>query len=80
MAALLNDAAAFKEQDAVGFLNRGQAVRNHKDRAAGHRLLQPLLHRCFSFSIQSAGGLIEQHHRWITEHRTGNRKPLQLAT
>ena len=63
-----------------GFLNRGQAVRNHKDRATGHRLLQPLLHRCFSLSIQSTGGLIEQHHRRITEHRAGNRKPLQLTT
>ena len=52
---------------------------NHKDGAAGHGLLQPLLHRGFGFGIQGAGGFIEQHHRRITEHSTGNRKALQLA-
>ena len=79
MAALLNDAAPLKEQDAIGFLNRGQPVGDHKHGAAGHGLLQPLLHRGFGLSIQSTGGFIEQHHRGIAEHSTGNRKALQLT-
>ena len=52
---------------------------DHQHGAARHGLIQAPLHRLLRFGIQGAGGLIQQQHRRIAEHRPGDGQPLQLA-
>jgi len=47
-----HDTAVVHDHDAVNFLDRGQAVRNHQRGAVLHQTFQRRLHETFTFRVQ----------------------------
>ena len=79
VATLLDDPAAFENEDAVGFAERGEAM-SDRDRGATLREgTERLLNRLFAFGVDVARGFVEHQDRRIVENRAGDRHALAFA-
>ena len=79
MGALLHNLRVVQHDDAAGFLHCGQAVRNHQGGAAQHGRFQRGLHHAFAFSVEGAGGFVQQQQRRVFQHGPRNGDALALA-
>ena len=77
MGAAFGDAAVVQDDDLVGVVNRGQAVRN--DQAGGVCAEDGLLDGALGFVVQSGGGLIEDEHLRATQERASQGEALLLT-
>ena len=59
MRALLANLAMMKHDDLVGALNRRQPVSHHDGSAIAHHAFNGLLNQLLSFSVDRAGGFVE---------------------
>ena len=75
----LDDAAIFHHQDAIGFQNGGQTMRNHQRRAAFHQAIKGGLDEAFVFGIERAGCLIKEQDRRVAKNGARNRDALTLT-
>src|SRR5262249_33669134 len=77
--ALLNDAAALEDEDAVGFTECGQTVCDGDGRAALGERAERLLNCLLAFRVDIAGGFVKHQDRRIIEDRTSDRHALAFA-
>src|SRR6185503_1399938 len=79
VSALRDDHAALHDDDAVGVLHRGEAVRDGEGGAALLQRLERALHHELACGVERAGRFVEQQDRPVREQRTRYRKALALA-
>src|SRR2546425_4646184 len=79
MRALGDERAALQDDDAVGVLHRGEAVRDRQRGAALLQRLERALDHEFARGIQRTRGLVEQQDRAVGEQRPRDRQALALA-
>ena len=79
MVALRHDAALVQHHDAVRLLDRSQPVSDHQGGAILRGPFQRLLHQLFRFSVQGAGGFVQQQQRRILQNGAGDGDALALA-
>ena len=75
----LDDAALLQYHDAVRVPDRGQAVRDHEGGAPGHQGVHALLYQRLRPGVDGGGGLIQNQHLGVQQHRPGNGQELLLA-
>ena len=73
--ALFDDTPFVQHHNAIGVLDRGQAVRDHDGRAPAHQLLERRLDQPLGLGVERGGGLVEDQDRRILEKRTGDLGP-----
>ncbi len=59
--ALLDDLAVGQEDDVVGVLHRGEAVRHDQHSADIHELFQRILDECLGLGVDVGGSLVQDH-------------------
>ena len=64
----------------MGDLDRTQAVGDDDRGAPLHQPIQRLLHKLFRFTVQRAGGFVEQENARVFEDGARDRQPLPLTT
>lgn len=74
-----DNAALIKNDNPVRALHGGQSMRDDEGGAALHGRFQSILHGALVFSIQAAGGLVEQQQGCIANDRARNRNALALS-
>src|SRR5712691_894078 len=79
MGAVLDDAARFEGDDAVGAPHRGEPVGDDEYGAALGDLLHVLLDYSLALVVERARGLVEDQDPGVGEQRPGDRYPLLLA-
>src|SRR5471032_2345291 len=77
--AFLDDHAAVEHHQAVGALQRRQAVRDGDGGAAVHQVVERLLDFLFRLRVDRGGGLVEDQDARIDQQRAGDRDALALA-
>src|SRR5580704_18593325 len=77
--AALYDLALLDDQNLIGSANGGEAVCNHKGRAALHQVGKSLLDHLFGFGIKAGSCFVENQNPWLGEDGAGYRNPLALA-
>src|SRR5690606_8670799 len=76
---LLDDAPGVDDDDAVGMLHGGEAVRDHEGGAALRELLERLLDGSLGLSIEGRRSLVQDQDRRVLEEDAGDRQALLLA-
>ena len=79
MAADIDHPPLVHDHDAVGLLNRRQAVGDDQGGALVHQPVERLLHGKLALGIEGAGRLVEQQDGGIAEQRPGDGDALALA-
>src|SRR6516225_3523360 len=77
MSALFAQAAFMEDQDAVGMLNRAEAMGDDQRRAAGKQLIQGLAYEQFGLGVHAGGGFVKDQKARIVRQRS--RKVDELA-
>ena len=72
------DHAVFEDDDLVGFLDGGKAVRDGEHGAAFGQSLERFLDVLLGLGIERAGGLVEEQDGGVFEQRAGDAEPLLL--
>ena len=75
----LDDRAVIEHHDAVGLLDRRQAMRNDERRAIARQLRKRRLDAPLGVGIERRGGLIQNQDRRILQDRARDRDALPLA-
>src|SRR5271157_2574098 len=75
-----DDATVVHQDDAVGELDRAQAVRDEEGRAALGELFDGLADQGLVLDVHGAGGLVEDQDRGIAKHRPRQGDALALAS
>src|SRR5699024_9951957 len=79
VAAALDDAALFQDDDAVGVADGGQPVGDDEGGAAVHQAVHAGLDHRLGAGVDGAGGLVQDQHRRVGHRRPGNGQQLALA-
>ena len=79
MGALLDDMAVLHDEDDVRVPNRGETVCNDEACPPLHELVKRILHEQLCTGIDAGGRFIEDQHRRVAEHDTGDTEKLLLA-
>ena len=74
--ALLDDAAAAHDQNAVGIADGAQAVRDDKARAPAHEVIHRLLNELLGAGVDRAGRLVEDEDGGVRQHGARNGQQL----
>jgi hypothetical protein len=77
--AALDDPAVVDHEDAIGLLDRAQAVRDDEGRSTLEQALERLLHDHFGGRIDGAGGLVEHEDARVGEERAREADELALS-
>ena len=80
MIAALNNTPFIHDENEVSLANRGQSMSHHQGCAPLGQVFKGLLNLLFRGGIERACRLIQQQHRGVFQHGTGNRDALPLAT
>lgn len=76
---LLEDAAFAEDEDDVGVLNGGEAVRDDDHGAAAGGALKGSLHEPLALRVETARRLVQQQHARPPDQRPRDREPLLLS-
>lgn len=76
--ALFGNAPTLHDDDPVGMLDGGQAVRNDQGGTSLHQALQGVLYQPFGFGVQRRGGFVQDQDGGVLVQRPRNRQPLAL--
>ena len=76
--ALLYDVAVVEDEDEVGVLDGGQAVRYHEGGAPFGQIVHRLLDQHFGAGVHAARSLVEDQERRVLRNGTGNGQQLLL--
>ena len=79
MLAALDDAAVFHDKNQVRAANGGQAMRNHKGRAAFHQVVQGLLDQFLRLRVNRGGRVIQDKDAGIHQQGACDGHPLALS-
>ncbi len=78
--ALFLDTVRSDDNDAVGVLDRRQAVGDHQRRAAFREFEQRLLDVPLGFGVERRGRFVQNQNRRVLEEHSGDRQTLLLST
>mmetsp|Transcript_110418 Transcript_110418/g.344213 ORF Transcript_110418/g.344213 Transcript_110418/m.344213 type:complete len:360 (+) Transcript_110418:2400-3479(+) len=80
MRAPLEDDPILYDEDLVSIPYGAQPVRHNKrgTRLLGHQVIERLLHDPLALRVEGAGGLVEQKHRGVADHGSGDGDALLL--
>ena len=78
----LDDFSLLQDDDLVGIDDGGESVGNHHDGlgSLGNQRVKSCLHLVLTLSVESAGGLIEEEHAWISHETSCDRDSLLLTS
>ncbi len=79
MLTALDDAAVFHNKNQVRAANGGQAMRDHKGRAAFHQVVQGLLDRFLRLRVNRGGRVIQDKDAGVHQQGAGDGHPLALT-
>ena len=79
MFAPIRDDSTIQDQDGVSTNHRREAVSDDHCGPAHHEVVQGILDKGFTFSIQTGGSLVEDENRRLSKHDTGDGDALPLA-
>ena len=79
MRAALDNLAVAHHQNAVGVADGAQAMRHHKARTAGHKLVECRLHLQLGAGIDARRRLVQQQNRRVGEHDARDAQQLFLT-
>ncbi len=80
MRPFFHHASLTHHNDLVGLDDGREAVRDDHDGASAHGGFQRLLHGSFRFVVQGGSRFVQKQDGSVAHQRTGNGKPLPLAT
>ena len=80
MGSSIDNSAFLEDNNPISLLHRRQTMGDHQHGSSLHRLLQAELHRSLRFSIESAGGFIQQKQGRIPQDGPGDGDSLQLSS
>src|SRR5262249_55067739 len=78
--ALLDQPPLVEDEDAVGFPNRGQPVRDHEARPVVHQPVERVEDDALRLRVDRRRGLVEDEDRRLLEKSARDRDPLPLST
>lgn len=79
MGAFFDDAAVFKDENAVDVHDGGKTMGNDKSGLVFDQIFESILDELFGFAVETAGGFIENQNFRIAENGTGDSHSLALA-
>ncbi len=74
-----DDAAAFEDDDFVGFADGGEAVGDDEDGAVLHEVFEGGLDLALGDGVDGGGGFVEDDHGWVFEEDAGDGEALFFA-
>ena len=80
MGADVRDAAAVHDEDAVGVLDGGDALRDDDLRGLRDEVAEALTNQGVGLRVDRGGGVVEDEHLRLLQHRTGDAETLLLTT
>ena len=79
VAAALDDASLFQDNDAVTVAHGRETVRNHERGASRHQLIHTVLHNLFGAGIDGARRFVQNQNRRIGDGSSCDGKQLALT-
>src|SRR5689334_18140045 len=79
MTTFLDDATMIEHENAIGSLDRREAMRDHDGRAIVQNEVETFLNLCLSQRIDAGRCFVENDNRWILQQQTGECDELALT-